>query len=91
MLVWVKEPSVTIGGQCDTRTITTPVSCSQHMCTSTGVEERWVLPFSILYTYMRMRDGEQLIDLTAVNFIRFSTFLTETILQFDSTMEILMV
>ena len=38
-----------------------------------------------------MRDGEQLIDLTAVNFIRFSTFLTETILQFDSTMEILMV
>ena len=40
---------------------------------------------------LRMRDGEQLIDLTAVNFIRFSTFLTETILQFDSTMEILMV
>ena len=37
---------------------------------------------------MRVRDGEQLIDLTAVNFIRFSNFLTETILQFDSTMEI---
>ena len=43
MLVWVKEPSVTIGGQCDTRTITTPVSCFQHMCTSTGVEEGWVV------------------------------------------------
>ena len=51
MLVWVKEPSMTFGGQCDTRTITTPV-CSTYVYIHRSREEMGFTVHVYWYTWI---------------------------------------